>query len=143
MPINMDAVLKTLAFGAAVAGANAIFEGAQKLKTKMAKDPSFKRMMDMHPELNKMDPDTVLKYWDNLYHFAPKMAQEPLAAGAYILQVSRMADFGGPTADTIKTVSEIEDKVGRKTKDPYLTNSKTIVDALASAMSLPGTKPPA
>jgi len=135
--IDPRKVLTTLAFGAALVGANALFEGAQKLKTKMNKEPSFKRMMDMHPQLHKMDPNEVLKYWDNLYHFAPKMAQEPLAAGAYILQVSRMDDFGGPTTDTIKSITEIQDKVGPGKKENRLTESNLFMNAIAGMADLP------
>jgi hypothetical protein len=143
MPLPTQSILKTLAFGAAIAGANVLFEGAQKLKSKMAKDPAFKRMMEMHPPLQKMDPNEVVKYWDNLYHFAPKMAQEPLAAGAYILQVSRMADFGGPTSDTIKTLSEIQDKSGGgEASFAPPTESKIFMNAISTMARLPGTPDP-
>lgn len=87
-----------------------------KVKEKRAKDPAFDAMIKMHPELLKEDPDNVIKYFDSLYHFAPHMAQEPLAAGAYITQMLRAEVFGGPTVDIVKTVSEVQDK-GKKSPD--------------------------
>ena len=117
----------------------------QSLRAKMAKEPAFKRMMEMHPSLHKMDPNEVVKYWDNLYHFSPKMAMEPLAAGAYILQVSRMADFGGPTSDTLKTITEIQHKSndgagGGGFRVP--TESDIFMKAIATMSKLPGHPDP-
>jgi len=138
MPFTKKNLLHTLAFGAALIGTNALFEGIQKLKLKMDKEPAFKRMMDMHPQLHKMDPNEVIKYWDNLYHFAPKMAQEPLAAGAYILQVSRLADFGGPTTDHLKAITEIQEKTTpRKSGGNRLTDSNIFMNAIAGMADIP------
>ena len=68
------------------------------------------KMLDGHPELKKADPEQVAKYWESLYHFAPYMAQDPLAAGAYIRQSLARGyaeEFGGPPPDTFATLSNI------------------------------------
>lgn len=70
----------------------------------------YQAMLDAHPQLKKEDPKLVAKYWASLFHFAPYMAQDPLAAGAYIRQTLRQLpneEFGGPTVDTYSTLANI------------------------------------
>jgi len=74
----------------------------------------YQKMLDAHPELLKEDPVEVAAYWASLYHFAPTMAQEPMAAGAFIRQSIMKGvrkEFGGPPADTYATLTGIEDKL--------------------------------
>jgi len=80
----------------------------------------YKKMLDSHPMLKKEDPKVVAKYWASLYHFAPTMAQDPMAAGAFIRQSIMRGvhdEFGGPPPDTYETLSSVEDKLKFK-KDP-------------------------
>lgn len=74
----------------------------------------YSKMMEAHPQLKKEDPETVARYWSSLYHFAPHMAQDPLAAGAYIRQSIARGygeEFGGPPPDTFNTLSDINKKL--------------------------------
>ena len=71
----------------------------------------FEKMLVSHPQLKEYDPEVLAKYWESLYHFAPNMAQDPLAAGAYITQSLKrqyIEEFGGPTLDIFKTLSEVQ-----------------------------------
>ena len=79
-----------------------------------AKSPEYyAKMLEAHPELKKEDLKVVARYWSSLYHFAPFMAQDPLAAGAFIRQsIARglPSEFGGPAPDTYLTLADINKK---------------------------------
>ncbi len=87
----------------------------------------YKKMLEAHPTLTKEDPETVAKYWDSLYHFAPSMAQDPLAAGAYIRQSidKGLEEIGGPSADMVKSLTDI-DSAHTKTRETRKPGSKVI-----------------
>ncbi len=75
----------------------------------------YQKMLEAHPSLMKEDPEVVAKYWDSLYHFAPQMGQDPLAAGAYIRQsIDRgLEDVGGPSPDMVKNLTDIDGSLTR------------------------------
>jgi len=80
----------------------------QNLKSK-SKD-YYEQMIEAHPQLKKENPEVVARYWASLYHFAPMMAADPLASGAYIRQsIARgyPEEFGGPPIDTYSTLTGI------------------------------------
>lgn len=99
----------------------------------------FKKMMEAHPQLQNYDPVQVARYWESLYHFAPFMAQDPLAAGAYItqsLQKLSSSEFGGPPPDTIANLVGIQKDyvTGRPTPMRDLGNlEKGLVSGAMSA----------
>ena len=71
----------------------------------------FKRMVEAHPELSKENPESVGKLWRTLYHHAPDMAKDPVAAGAFIRQsIGRgyIEEWGGPSPDTYKTLTDVQ-----------------------------------
>jgi hypothetical protein len=82
----------------------------------------FEQMLEHHPQLQKEKPEIVAKYWASLNHFAPYMAQEPMAAGAYIrqsIQRGYQEEFGGPPPDTFSTLTDINKKLSdQKKKGP-------------------------
>lgn len=89
----------------------------RNLKAKSTK--YYAQMLDAHPELKKEKPAVVARYWASLYHFAPYMAQDPLAAGAFIRQsIARglPEEFGGPAPDTYKTLTDINEGVMKTTQ---------------------------
>ena len=124
--------------GLAMASAMAVIGGGiavnQQWINKQQKDPAFKKMLEIHPELQEEDKADVMKYFDSLYHFAPSMAKDPLAAGAYIRQTLRMATHGGPTIDTIKTVTDIESGTGASKPNAL---QSLYMDQLNTAMKVP------
>jgi len=74
----------------------------------------FQEMLKAHPALEKQDPKVVAQYWASLYHFAPHMAADPLASGAFIRQsIDRGYPelYGGPPIDTYGTLSSINKSV--------------------------------
>jgi hypothetical protein len=79
----------------------------------------FEKMLKAHPTLTKEDPDVVAKYWESLYHFAPSMGQDPLAAGAYIRQSidKGLEEVGGPSADMVKNLTDIDSSHARTMKE--------------------------
>lgn len=90
-----------------------LIDELQELRIKAKSPKYYAKMMEAHPSLKKEDPKLVAKYWASLYHFAPSMAQEPIAAGAFIRQSIRKGlheEFGGPPPDTYKTLAEVEQK---------------------------------
>jgi len=104
--------------GAGVAAAGAFLDKMMDyFRNKNIKAKSseyFQKMLEEHPALEKEDPAQVAKYWASLYHFAPYMAQDPLAAGAYIRQSLARGyadEFGGPPPDTFNTLSDINKKL--------------------------------
>lgn len=106
----------------------------------------YQAMLDAHPQLKKEDPKIVAKYWASLYHFAPYMAQDPLAAGAYIRQTLRQLpneEFGGPTIDTYSTLTNINKAVadvkqkktrGIATEIGVGASSKVVGDTLSGSI---------
>lgn len=70
----------------------------------------YRKMLNTHPELMNADPEMVGKLWASLWHHAPLMAQDPVAAGAFIrqtIQRGHMQEFGGPAPDTYSTLTSI------------------------------------
>ena len=121
---NVPSMVGLTAFGITM-GLTGVF--VEKLLDKFnemgikAKSPAyFKKMMAAHPELLKEDPKTVAEYWRSLYHFAPHMARDPIAAGAFIRQSILKGvreEFGGPPPDTYATLSKVEESLtGNKGK---------------------------
>lgn len=90
----------------------------------------YEKMIEANPSLQEEDPAVVAKYWASLYHWSPFMAQDPLAAGAYIKQsISRADPFGGPPIDTFNTLSLISKNIRqakRKGEDDYSTVSRGV-----------------
>ena len=71
----------------------------------------YKQMLDKNPQLLEADPAEVMSLWDTLYKNSPSLAQDPVAAGAFIVQnvgMRTMRDLGGPGLDTYKTLIDIE-----------------------------------
>lgn len=106
----------SMALGAIMRGMDVfidkVLEHLNSIKGQKLSKEYFKKMLEKHPTLLKEDPEVVAKYWDSLYHFAPQMAQEPLAAGAYIRQSidKGLEEVGGPSADIVKHLTDIQDK---------------------------------
>lgn len=91
-----------------------------KERSVKAQSPAYyAKMLEAHPELKKEDPKLVARYWASLYHFAPYMAQDALAAGSFIRQSLARglpAEFGGPAPDTYLTLADINKKIGEQFK---------------------------
>ena len=87
----------------------------------------YEKMLRAHPQLKKQKPSEVAKYFNSLNHFAPHVAADPLAAGAYITQsITKLSDeeLGGPPPDTFNTLADIEKKIvdakgGSKSRTAY------------------------
>ncbi len=64
----------------------------------------FDKMLEFRPELKQEDPLLIKKYYDSLVHFSPAIANDPLAAGAYIKQAIQYEEVGGPPYSTIQSL---------------------------------------
>jgi hypothetical protein len=74
------------------------------------KKPKFDEMLKLHPEL-KENQNQAWQYYEALWHFSPSIADNPLAAGAYIKQALQMHDVaGGPLPDLVQRLVDIEQK---------------------------------
>ena len=94
-----------LALHAAKAGVEAIEDAiyARKFSKK------FEEMMAARPELRNENQDLVKKYWNTLIHFAPAIAEDPLAAGAFIKQAIQYEEVGGPPYQAIETLAKTQE----------------------------------
>ena len=118
--------LSALATGGVIVGISAIadkmIEFLRERATAAKSRSYYEKMLEAHPNLQKEDPKVLAKYWESLYHFAPHMAADPLASGAYITQsINRLSNeqLGGPPPDTFSTLTDIQKKFneGRPKKD--------------------------
>lgn len=94
--------------------ADAIIAWLQERHIQAKSSEYFAKMLEAHPALKKEKPETVARYWASLYHFAPHMAQDPLAAGSFIRQsIARglPEEFGGPAPDTYLALTDINRKI--------------------------------
>lgn len=80
-----------------------------------AKEPEYyEKMLKGNPKLMEEDPEEVAKLWSTLYRTSPNLAQDPVAAGAFItqnIQMQVVPQFGGPSIDTYKTLSGVESNI--------------------------------
>jgi hypothetical protein len=97
--------------------------------TDMKKPGLFKQMLSLHPELEDKRERAKL-YYEALWHFSPVMAENPLAAGAYIRQALQMDEAaGGPlpqVIDQLTSISKQHADAKRKDKDDKGTMSNIV-----------------
>lgn len=96
-----------------------MLDSMQEKGVKAKSKEYYIKMLEHHPQLEKEDPVVVGRYWASLMHFAPYMAQDPMAAGAYIrqsIQRGYQEEFGGPPPDTFATLADINKKVKENRK---------------------------
>jgi hypothetical protein len=104
----------------------------KKLREKRTRTESkeyYQKMLIAHPQLKKEKPEVIALYWESLVHFAPDMAKEPLAAGAYITQSIRRKygeDLGGPPPDVFKGLTDIQSNLNKKDEKAKSTVEKLI-----------------
>jgi hypothetical protein len=99
----------------------------------------YAEMLKEHPQLKQFPPEDVAKYFKSLNHFAPHVASDPLAAGAYLTQSLKKLsgeELGGPPPDTYNTLADIQKKVidakNSKNKDGIF--GTFVTKALSNAM---------
>ncbi|MCK5613644.1 hypothetical protein KAR91_67890 [Candidatus Pacearchaeota archaeon] len=113
-----------------------------KKKVKRQNPEFYAKMLSAHPELKKEDPKLVARYWASLYHFAPYMAQDALASGAFIRQsIARglPSEFGGPAPDTYLTLTDIENKLTKGRVSSSTSEAlKKLPDILLKGFTIPG-----
>jgi hypothetical protein len=81
-------------------------------RAKMA--PLYEEMIRLHPKLKDFNPERVKLYYEQLWHFSPKVAENPLAAGNH-LYTSLQYDVttGGPGIATFGELVKIEESVSK------------------------------
>jgi Asp-tRNA(Asn)/Glu-tRNA(Gln) amidotransferase B subunit len=73
----------------------------------------FEKMIATNPRLQREDPEQIAKLWDTLFHNSPHMAEDPIAAGAFLTQMLQkevLTEYGGPTIDVYNTLTDINRK---------------------------------
>lgn len=88
-----------------------LIEALDKLGSMAVEPLYFKKMLQGNPKLMDEDPDEVAKLWSTLYNTSPSLSKDPVAAGAFIKQnidMQVVPQFGGPSIDTYKTLTGIE-----------------------------------
>lgn len=85
-----------------------------------AKSPKYyNKMLERNPQLMEKDPEEVAALWATLYKTAPNLAQDPIAAGAFITQnINKevLKEHAGPPIDTFKTLVDIESSISKNKK---------------------------
>ncbi|MCA9381723.1 hypothetical protein KC678_05635 [Candidatus Dojkabacteria bacterium] len=74
----------------------------------------YEKMLQEHPQLKQFPPEDIAKYFKSLNHFAPSLAADPLAAGAFLTQSLKKLsgeELGGPPPDTFNTLTDIQKKI--------------------------------
>ncbi len=102
-----NALLTGIAVPTAMAGANILGKGVDQLQDILEgpdKERDFQAILEIRPELKNEDPLLVRKYFDSLHKFAPAIASDPLAGGAYLYQVMKFEGAGGPPYSTIESL---------------------------------------
>lgn len=128
--MNVASMLTVMGISATVAK---IVDILKERRLNVKKREYFEQMMEAHPQLLKLPPETVARYWESLFRFAPSMAEDPLAAGAFITQTATRVsgeEFGGPPPDTYNTLSTIQKNMidsRTKTTKPIF-DSDTIIN---------------
>ncbi len=107
----------TLVTGAAAAGADMAVAGYQQHKLEQSKDPLFREILALRPEL-KQNQTRAKLYFDALMHFSPAIAANPLAASTYIAQALEYDNtIGGPTPDVLNTLTGIQKSIDDSRKN--------------------------
>jgi len=105
-------------------------KGTQLIEDRLKEErdeEEFKKILEIRPELKNMDQLLIKKYFDSLRYFAPAIAADPLAAGAYIKQAIQYEEVGGPPYSTIESLVKTQKTYG-ETQPPSLSSiiGKTI-----------------
>lgn len=123
-------VLAAVGFVVIAKAADKIIDWLEARQIQAQSSEYYAKMLEAHPALRKEKPEVVARYWASLYHFAPHMAQDPLAAGSFIRQsIARglPEEFGGPAPDTYLALTDINRK---------LQQSKTLSDLSSATTDL-------
>lgn len=96
-------------FGIAQEGLSAGIDAVKDWRESRKVDPLYNEMMTLHPRLNSYNPERTKLYYDQLWHFSPHTAKNPLAAGNYVeyaMQFDQAA--GGPGLAAYQALSDIQ-----------------------------------
>lgn len=112
VPTKMD-ISKVLLLAGAMGAAPVLLGAAtnvvQKILLDRKKGPAFQAMLEAHSVLKKEDQELLAKYFDSMWHFSPHLAQDPLAAGAYIRSAMQYHGVsGGPTPNMVKDINTLQ-----------------------------------
>lgn len=126
--MNVASMLTVMGLSAAV---DKLIDVLRERRLTTKKREYFEQMMEAHPQLLKLPPETVARYWESLFRFAPNMAEDPLAAGAFITQTATRVsgeEFGGPPPDTYNTLTAIQKNIMEsRLKAPKFFNTNDFI----------------
>jgi len=113
---------KMLLLGAAIGAAGPAFgvveDSISGYMENRKREPAFNKMLEYHPQLKNEDMDLVKKYFESIWHFSPHMAQDPLAAGAYIRSAMFYHDTqGGPAPNMAVDLTALQRNVSAGKSD--------------------------
>lgn len=138
-------ITTALALAAALGTAGALTDNASAAMSNWMenrkREPSFNKMLEYHPQLKNENMELVRKYFDSVWHFSPHMAQDPLAAGAYIRQALQFNDIhGGPPPNMAKDLADMQKSVFQATPlaTPYGSNTTNNIKSTVELLGLGG-----
>lgn len=82
--------------------------GYHAAKDAINKKRYFNKMLQANPEL-ETKKESIKPYFNSLLHFAPMVAAEPLAAGAFIKRQEEFKNLGGLPLMDVKNLSDIQE----------------------------------
>lgn len=102
-------------------GARLAHKGIRKITNTDQKN--FNKMLEANPKLkdyHRENPDEVEKYFSSLTHFAPTVADEPMAAGSFVMQSIREGSgIGGPPFGSISNLAKTEKDITSAREKSY------------------------
>ncbi len=112
IPGKMD-ISKVLLLAGAMGAAPLIIGKAtsmvENILLNRKKGPAFQAMLEAHPTLKTEDQELLARYFDSMWHFSPHLAQDPLAAGAYIRSAMQYHGvYGGPSPNMAKDINTLQ-----------------------------------
>lgn len=85
-------------------------QGYDAVRRAMTKGRDFRAMMEVNPELKKIDAATVQKHFNVLHRFSPELAKDPTVAAAWIKQTAQFDEVNmNSVRDLIGTRKSIMD----------------------------------
>lgn len=112
-----------------------LIDAGERAGIKMKSPHYYQKMIEENPQIMELDQEQVLRLWKTLYQTAPHLAEDPVAAGGFIVQnisAGYLDEFGAPPMDSYKTLVGLEKDI-QNNRDSGAANAfGSLVGALSA-----------
>jgi len=135
---------KVIGFGGgAVAGLSAAYMAKELVTDPLIStiqiNNSYKKLMEKTPQLQSQDPAVIKDYFNIIKSYSPKVASNPMVAGALI---NKMIEFGGVDHKLIMDLMDMQSKVPTMAIPLLIgAGAKTLASPESVAMRQPAITP--